>query len=453
MSATGDAGDDRSGGLRRFVAIALGCLALLVLPIVGLLLFPAPRAAPRPVTARASATAIATAPLPAATAPSRPASAPRPPSAPRAEPEPGAISGVVLDPDGHPQADAFVECTGGTTRPDEKWTSRSDAEGRFLLPAEALGCRGEAHLPTAEPADSVVLVAGSGNVLRLARPGGIAGVVVDEAGAPVTSYWLDVESFVAKDGQSGVSAGGRMRRFDAPDGSFALEGLYSGRYVLSAAAEGMPPAKSEGVEVERGRTTSHVRIVLARGATLTGVVTDAETRRPIAGATLALDVFSGVASAASRGAAPVTTDASGAFSLGGVPRGPFSVRIEANGYRQKIAAGLDARGGKTMRQDFALTPQGDGGGSTELMGIGAMLAPSPKGVTILGLVPNGPAEKGGLAKGDRIARIDGEAAGDLPVGDVIQRLRGPEGTRVRVAVVREGGGSVEVTLTRENIVR
>ena len=290
-------------------------------------------------------------------------------------------------------------------------------------------------------------------MLRLARAGALRGIVVDEAGAPVTAYWLGVESFVAKDGQSEVAAGGRMRRFESPDGAFALEGLFSGRYVLSAAAQGLPPSQSGGVEVERGRTTAHVRIVLARGATLSGVVTDAETRRPVAGARVALDVFSGVAAAANHGAPPATTDASGAYTLGGFPRGPFSARVDAPGYRQKIVSGLDARGGRTVRQDVAVTPQGDGGAASELVGIGAMLAPSPKGVVILGLVPGGPAEKAGLLRGDRVARIDGESAADFTVADAIQRLRGPEGTRVRVGVAREGGASVEVTLMRETIVR
>ena len=88
-----------------------------------------------------------------------------------------------------------------------------------------------------------------------------------------------------------------------------------------------------------------------------------------------------------------------------------------------------------------------------LVGIGAVLQEKNDYTTIRELVPGGPAEKAGLLRGDRVARIDGESAADFTVADAIQRLRGPEGTRVRVGVAREGGASVEVTLMRETIVR
>lgn len=48
-----------------------------------------------------------------------------------------------------------------------------------------------------------------------------------------------------------------MRKVESPDGAFALDDLISGRYVLSAPAEGTPPSQSAGVDVERGRVTAH----------------------------------------------------------------------------------------------------------------------------------------------------------------------------------------------------
>lgn len=448
-SGTGGGGEAESP-LRRWLAVALACIALLALPLLGWLLIPVPhavllsRAAPGE---RAAVTSIG----PKQAASARPMTTARAvPAAPSAL---GAVSGVVLDPDGQPMAEAFVECVGGSSGATSRVSRTTDAAGRFELPLESAGCRATAHHPTLEPSDEIALVAGPSNVLRLARSGGITGLVVDEAGSPVTSYFLGVESFIAKDGESEVSAGGRMKRVESPGGTFELQGLYAGRYVLSAAAQGLPPAESDGVDVERGRTTAYVRIVLARGAILSGVVTDAATRKPVAGARVALDAFSGVGFAANRGAAPTMTDAAGAFSLSGVPRGLCSVRVDAPGYRQKIVSGLDARGGRTLRADIALTVLGDGGASSELTGIGAMLAPSPKGVMVAGIVPGGPAEKGGLKRGDRFTRIGRDSATDLTVSDAIQRLRGPEGTRVRVVVTRDGSGPVEVELVRDVIVR
>ncbi|NUQ79618.1 MAG: PDZ domain-containing protein, partial [Polyangiaceae bacterium] len=88
-----------------------------------------------------------------------------------------------------------------------------------------------------------------------------------------------------------------------------------------------------------------------------------------------------------------------------------------------------------------------------LVGIGAVLAPSPAGVTIASVVDGGPAAGAGLQSGDRILRIDGADASAMPLSDIVQRLRGQAGSRVTIAVAREGGGEMDFTVTRATIVR
>jgi hypothetical protein len=190
-------------------------------------------------------------------------------------------------------------------------------------------------------------------------------------------------------------------------------------------------------------------LTLGRGATLEGLVTDATTRKPVAGASVALD---SVASS-SHAAASVTTDESGAFALEGVPQnGPFSVRVTHGEYRSKIVSGLSARGGSRLSERIALTPRGDGGADSELAGIGAMLNNTPRGVGIAGLVEGGPAERAGLKTGDLIVRIDGDDASKLTLSDCVQRLRGPEGSRVTMQVFR-GVSMVDISIVRELVVR
>jgi hypothetical protein len=355
------------------------------------------------------------------------------------------VAGVVLDPEGKPVPRAVVTCE------EKNLTATTNNEGRFELEPEAAGCSAGSMHPSFSPSDRVRLSIGDQNVLRLGGGGAIAGSVLDESGTPVPSYLLAIESFLASGDSSAPPPMGRPNRISDPAGQFLLERLPPGRYVLTASADGRPPARSSSIEVEPARTTHHVRITLARGATLSGTILDGETRQPIAGARVVLDAVTSTGANAIDGA---TSDASGAYSLQGVPPGPFSVRVARDGYRTKIVPGLTTRGAPVIREDIALTPRGEGSaGESELVGIGAVLSPSAAGVTIASLIDGGPAARAGLQGGDRLLRIDGADVTAMPLSDCVQRLRGQEGSRVRIAVAREGGGEVELTVTRATIVR
>jgi hypothetical protein len=273
--------------------------------------------------------------------------------------------------------------------------------------------------------------------------------VFDERGQPVPSFWIGIETFVPNDGSNEVLPGGRPRRFEDPAGAFVLDGLEPGRYVLTASADGRPPARSSAVDVEAGALSRHVRITLPRGAMLVGSVVDATTRKPLAEATVSLDAmtYAGVGASGN-----VTTDASGNFQMPVLPSGPFSVRVQRDGYRSKIAT-LDARGTSSVQESFELKPLGaEGEPGLELGGIGATLAPSPSGVIVGAVFEGGPGARAGLRRGDRIERIDGVSTEGFTVPDCVQRLRGPGGSRVSMRLIRDGA-PIELTILRENFVR
>ena len=433
---------------RAWLSSGLLCLLLLILPgIVWLLVpraggFTTPSA---PVAAQAKPEARPPEPPPEPVAPREPPRPPPPRNPDEAKPSDAPVTGVVLDPAGKPLANASVGCSDR----DKELTATTDEEGRFKLAAEAVGCLAVARFPNLSPSEGVRLRAGRANEIRLSRGGAIAGNVVSEGGAPVPSYVIAVESFVAAfEAGEGPAPSTQAHAIQSADGAFLLEDLPPGRYVLTASAEGRPPARTSSIEVEAGRTTHHVRVVLRKGATLSGRVVDAETRRPIAAAVVALDA---VTSTTANMISPTRTDDSGAYTLEGAPPGPFSIRVAHESYRVKIVPGIVARGA-TVTQDVELQPRGDGGGgSMELVGIGAVLAPMPKGVAIAVLIPGGPAAGAGLLNGDIITRIDGASAEGLSMTDCVQRLRGPEGSRVTVGVQR-GEQSLEVTMTRQVVV-
>jgi len=434
---------------RRWPLALLVSLAMLVVPLCAWLLFPRPSSppprAPRP---RPTVAEIVAPPTDSA----RPAAAPLPRparSAATKEDEPPAeegVTGTVVDAEGQPVARAFVGCDDRSSH----LSASADDEGRFRLPAEASGCLVIAHHPQHPSSDRVRVEAGKDNIVKLGAGGAIAGVAVDEQGAPLTSYRLTVELFLPK--AEGIELGprGRPIKVDDPAGAFKWERLPPGKYVLGASAQGHPPGKSETVEVEIGQTTRNVRIVVPRGATLSGTVIDAETRKPIEGAIVRLD---GMTGGGPDPIAPATSDASGAYSLVGVPPGPFSVRAEREGYKSRILSGITTKGASSIREDIQLKPRGDGGADSELEGIGAILSPTPQGIVVASLVESGPAAKAGVERGDRILRIDGVAATEMTLSDAIQRLRGPEGSRVSISLAREGSATLEVTVRRERIER
>ncbi|MEJ7730436.1 MAG: carboxypeptidase regulatory-like domain-containing protein [Polyangiaceae bacterium] len=438
--------------LRRHWLTLVTCAALLVVPLLGLLLFPAtprPTASPRPAATAAAVTETEPTPdrprrRPAAGTPIPGGDDDDEDPRPAAEPATEAIRGVVVDAEGQPVAGATVRCTDRQAR-----IAVSDPAGQLELPDDTDGCAATAQDGVHSVSPPVTIRATSDNRFVMGRAGGIAGAVLDEGGKPVPSYVIAIESFSAPGGD-GPGPSGAPRSIQDAAGGFEWADIPAGRYVLTASTDGRPPARSDSIQVDAGSVTRNVRLVLPSGATFRGKVVDAETRKPVAGATFALDTATTTGANAIGSA---DSDATGNFVLSGVPsRGLFSVRVTHAGYRTKIRSGLDTRGSPTLTETVQLSPRGDGGGDSELAGIGAYLIPAAGGVAVMGLVPGGPAEKGGMRRGDRVDRIDGGDARAMPLAEAVQRLRGPEGSRLAVRVDR-GGQMIDLNIVRAIVVR
>ena len=82
-------------------------------------------------------------------------------------------------------------------------------------------------------------------------------------------------------------------------------------------------------------------------------------------------------------------------------------------------------------------------------GIHARMAYSEEGgVRVIDVPPGSVAELGGLRVGDRIMSIDGASVTSMSYREVVERLRGPSGSRVDIEVVREGS-VVPLTVQRQ----
>lgn len=432
-----------------WTSAALLCAALLILPAIAWILAPRaggfalpPAETPEPAAATADD---------APTTPARVDTAPRPRARAAQTTDSVAsdapVTGVVLDPDGKPVQGAFIGCDDR----DTKLATTTDAEGRFTLQPDAAGCRAVSHHPDFVPSERVQLAAGRQNTLRLGRGGAIAGDVVDERNAPIAAFMIAVESFLGTgEAAQAMSPAGTSKSVNDAKGAFVLENLPPGKYVLTASAEGRPPARSRQIEVDAGRTTHHVRITLPRGALLRGTILDAATKRPLAGAMIDLD---GATSTSANAITAARADDTGMYALEGVPPGPFSIRVMKDGYRTRTISGLTTRGAAQIQQDVELSLLGDGGAASEYAGIGAVLAPQATGVIVSSLIAGGPAEQSGVKKGDALVKIDGLDVTGLPLSDCVQRLRGPDGTTVSLTVKHTDGTMADLTITRRAFTR
>ena len=73
-------------------------------------------------------------------------------------------------------------------------------------------------------------------------------------------------------------------------------------------------------------------------------------------------------------------------------------------------------------------------------------------LTVVSPIEDTPAARAGIQPGDQIIKIDGEFTKDLSLADAVKKMRGPRGSKVLVAVKREGVPELlDFTLTRENI--
>jgi carboxyl-terminal processing protease len=69
-------------------------------------------------------------------------------------------------------------------------------------------------------------------------------------------------------------------------------------------------------------------------------------------------------------------------------------------------------------------------------------------------ISGGPSEKLGIRAGDRIVKIDGESVANIGIknNDVLKKLRGDKGTKVKVNIFRRGNKDlIEYTITRDKI--
>ncbi|MCA9332780.1 S41 family peptidase [Candidatus Saccharibacteria bacterium] len=84
-------------------------------------------------------------------------------------------------------------------------------------------------------------------------------------------------------------------------------------------------------------------------------------------------------------------------------------------------------------------------------GIGAELSKENEAIVVVSPIAGYPAEKAGLRPKDVIVKINDESALELSVAEAVTKIRGEEGTNVKLTVVRDRKQELEFEITRAKI--
>lgn len=89
--------------------------------------------------------------------------------------------------------------------------------------------------------------------------------------------------------------------------------------------------------------------------------------------------------------------------------------------------------------------------SGDLQGIGAELAESGGNILVVSPLKGSPAEKAGIVAGDIILSVDGKATDGQTLPDIVQEIRGAQGTKVTLSVQTPGQQPRTVAMIRQSI--
>ena len=85
-------------------------------------------------------------------------------------------------------------------------------------------------------------------------------------------------------------------------------------------------------------------------------------------------------------------------------------------------------------------------------GVGMEIGIKDKILTVISALKNTPAERAGIKSGDKILKIGGTVASDMTVDEAVSLIRGPKGTKILLAILREAVSKpLEIEVMRDKI--
>lgn len=377
----------------------------------------------------------------------------------------GTISGRVVDADGGPLADAFVEATreaesaaavagsalrstrwGGSfedrptlTDPDGRFTLQKLPPGKYTLLAHRRG-GGEGSVEHVEVGGSVEI--------KIAEAGSLSGQVRIVGGGAPQQFTVRVAD---------KRTGYQMRdTFFRTGGAFSIPEVPRGDFeVVVESEEGSGEARVSLGEGEKGQ----VEVALHPLVTVRGRVVDLESGAPVPGMIVSISARGG-ANRFGWGDAnsKEVTDAEGRYELSDVSSGPVNVLIRPRSWgasehgNANFPATVASGEGVVELPDFQVTrkrvkdDEAAGDLGFKLREWDPTLEPEQRRARVAFVRPGGPAAQAGLVAGDVIVSVDGHDVTGANLYRYGGLSRVPVGGKLRLGLER--GTSVELTAGR-----
>ncbi|MFG0317579.1 MAG: carboxypeptidase regulatory-like domain-containing protein [Planctomycetota bacterium JB042] len=275
-----------------------------------------------------------------------------------------AIAGVVTTPDGRPLDGAKVTARRLRGTGPSFGSDRTGADGAFDIGGLGDGAYNVVVERNGFIARTEYGVAAPKKKLRitLMPTVGVSGKVRDPDGEAVSSFFVRAWR-VTPQGRLSEPMGD-PRKVRSNDGSYTLDGFTPGTYKVEAFVPGYAPSLSRKFEVKR-LYVHGINVRMAKGATLTGVVTDA-AGRALEGATVRLlshafrpGPMSEMLYDDSQRLGRCRTDETGRFRFEGLKRGEYQLEVSAKDHRKQYERDIRVAKIETLEVGpLMLTPGG-----------------------------------------------------------------------------------------------
>jgi len=278
------------------------------------------------------------------------------------------ISGIVLDEQQMPIADAKIGVARTSPRPTLTGSATTNQQGEFTvrgLQEGSYGLSAQASGYTNGRAGRVN--AGAANVeIVMQVMGSVSGRVSASTGQSISTFQLEILRTRRGNQQYGLT--GQRYKFDQTDGTFELPDLAPGSYILLGRADGYAPTYSSSFSVGRTKVEG-IDILLEAGGVITGTIVDGEGH-PVSSAVISVhgedftldanDTIFGSALGDPNNMPQVKTrtNAKGEFTLDNVFAGTLTLQIEHGEYLDELVTSMTASGTTTDVGRIVIYPGG-----------------------------------------------------------------------------------------------
>ena len=249
------------------------------------------------------------------------------------------IGGRVLAPDRSGVEDVKIEALSQTGAVGSRGEAISLAGGEFLIDGVAEGLYTLKVTAEGYQANPVPRIeAGSPDVeIVLAEQGSVRGKVLSPEGRPFAgAFTINVRAYHPGNPLPGAPVATKAFR---SGGSFEVQGVPEGHYVVEALASQYASSMSDPFMVTQGIATDEIVVKMSLGGRLAGHIVDSYTGEPIAGAQVSThdnnwmdnDIFElfGSLSSSSLSKQETTTDSDGNFEFKLMTPGEYQVQVKA----------------------------------------------------------------------------------------------------------------------------